>query len=58
MRFDKPIMGSMVIHHRHPFADDGLQLVEVEEGLRFGIQAARVNIRALIAWQRLQQALS
>ena len=45
-------------HHGNPLTDDRLQLVEIEERLRLGIQATRMHIRALIARQRLQQVLA
>ncbi len=51
-------MGSAVIHHRHPLADDVLQLIEEEERLRFRVHAARIHIRALVARQHLQQILT
>ncbi len=58
MRIHQALVRAVVIHHRHPLADDRLQLVQVEEGLRFRVQAAGVDIRALVAGQRLQQVLA
>lgn len=51
-------MGPVVIDDRHPFPDDRLELVQKEERFSCRVEAARVDVRALVTGKRLQQALS
>lgn len=54
-RVDETVVGTIVIHHRNPFADDGLDFVDIEEGVRFRVDAARIDVWPFVAWQVLQQ---
>lgn len=55
VRINQAAVRLVVVDRRDPLADDHFEFVEGEERVRLGIQPPEMDVRALVARQRLQQ---